>query len=94
MQVVNTWPKTSQGCVELTVSPLTPQDEDCGWTIGSTLIQVPNGESRPLQIGLQPSQPLPDALKLCTGWQNKELRLTAVSSERVSYMITVHAVIK
>ena len=94
IQVVNTWPKTSQGSVELTLSPLTPQDEDCGWTIGCTAIQVPNGESRPLQIGFQPSQALPDALKVCTGRQVKELRLTAISSERVSYMITVRGVVK
>ncbi|NJR41636.1 MAG: hypothetical protein HC767_02180 [Akkermansiaceae bacterium] len=95
MQVTNTSPKTLAGAVELAISALTPEDEDCGWTLESTSIHVPNGESRPLRIGLKPSQALPDALKVCTGAQHKELRLSAVAQgEEVSYAITVHAVVK
>jgi hypothetical protein len=92
IQVVNTAAKSSPGSVELTISPLTPQDEDFGWTLSGTAIQVPNGESRPLQIGLKPSQTL-QALKVLTGAEHKELRLTA-HVEKVAYSITVHAVVK
>jgi hypothetical protein len=93
MQVVNIATKSLPGSVELTFRPLTPQDEEFGWTLSNTTIQVPSGESRPLQIGLKPSQALAEALKVVTLAEHKELILSA-QVENISYTITVHATVK
>ena len=93
MQVANTLPQAPAGSVQLDIEPLTQEDEEFGWSVASTSVQVPNGESRPLPIRLQPSQIVPDPIKLCTGDNRQELKLMCKCKE-ISYTITISAIVK